>query len=87
MAKRITCAYCGARRVGVEDMRATRAFKYKLTELTITLSRWSMCRVCENEVFKIMADAAKPILNGTLPKSCFNKLKGNKNGRKTTSPK
>ena len=79
MSKRITCAYCGARRIGVEGMRASRTFKYKLTELTITLGRWSMCRICENEVFKVMADAANPILNGTLPGSCFNRKKGNKN--------
>ncbi len=87
MSKRITCAYCGARRVGVEDLRARRTFRYKLTELNITLSRWSMCRICENEVFRIMADAAKPILNGTLSGSCLNRLKGNKNGKGTTSSK
>ncbi len=77
-SKRITCAYCGNRRIAVKGYREERFFKYKLTNLYIVLERWSMCNKCQDKVFKLMANAANYILNGEMPRSCFNRTKKGK---------
>jgi hypothetical protein len=60
------CGYCGKRRKPVKGYNETRMFKYRLCTVKISLDRFYMCHMCQDKAFKLMADAPKELLNGSM---------------------